>query len=451
MNNNLKGKGNFLGLVPLIAFLIIYMSTGIFTKSFDNMPLMVAILIASGIGLALKKPGEKKPTTFDERVNMYCKGGGEQTLILMVIIFILAGAFYGVANAMHAVESVTNFGLTILPSNMILPGLFIIGCILSFAMGTSMGTVAALTPIAVDIAHKTGFSLPLVCGIVIGGAMFGDNLSFISDTTIAATRTQDVPMKAKFKANILMVLPAVVINLILLSMQHAPNLNLTATHNYNVVNVIPYILVIILSLIGMNVMFVMTLGVVSGVIIGVIHGDFTLVGSFTVIHTGMTWMEDMSIIAILVGGMVALMNYLGGIDWLLEKLTKKTKTARGGELSIAALVSLMDIATTNNTISIIATGPIAKDISDKFGIARERVASILDLFSSAFNGLLPYAGQMLVAAGLAKISPMSIMPYVWYCMLMLVFGTFFILIGWPKFQPRGKSPQVKEGIEVGGM
>ena len=180
----------------------------------------------------------------------------------------------------------------------------------------------------------------------------------------------------------------------------------------------------------------MTLGVASGIIIGIIHGDFTLISSLGIIHTGMTWMEDMSLIAILVGGMVALMNYLGGIDWLLEKLTRKTKTAKGGELSIAALVSLLDIATTNNTISIIATGPIAREIADKFGIARERVASILDLFSSAFNGLLPYAGQLLVAGGIAKISPMSIMPYVWYCILMLIFGTIFIIIGWPKFKKK---------------
>lgn len=448
MNNDLKPKGNFIGIMPLIAFLIIYMSMGIFTKSFDNMPLMIAIIIASGIGLALRKPGEKKPTTFSERVDMYCEGGGEKTLILMVIIFLLAGAFYGVANEMHAVDSLTNLGLSILPANMILPGLFIIACLLSFAMGTSMGTVAALTPIAINIATKTGFGLPLVCGIVIGGSMFGDNLSFISDTTIAATRTQGVSMKAKFKANILMVLPAVVVNLIILAMQNAPNLSLTTVYTYNFVNIIPYILVIVLSLIGINVIFVMSLGVVSGMIIGIIHGDFTFIGSFAIIHTGMTWMEDMALIAVLVGGMVALMNYLGGIDWLLYKLTKRTKTARGGELSIAALVSIMDIATTNNTISIIASGPIARDIADQFGIARERVASILDLFSAAFNGLLPYAGQMLVAGGLAKISPMSILPYVWYCMLMLVFGTFFILIGWPKFISKEKN---KSEILEGGF
>lgn len=436
MEQNSNKKGNFLGLLPLIVFLVLYMSTGIFTGSFDNMPLMIGIMIASGIGLALKKPGERKPTTFDERVSMYCKGGGEETLILMVIIFLLAGAFYGIANEMHAVESVTNLGLSILPSKLILPGLFLIGCILSFSMGTSMGTVAALMPIAVDIANKTGFNIALVSGVVVGGAMFGDNLSFISDTTIAATRTQEVSMKSKFKANILMVLPAVIINCILLSMQTASTPITQSVYNFNIVNLIPYVVVIVLSLVGLNVITVMTLGVASGIIIGIIHGDFTLISSLGIIHTGMTWMEDMSLIAILVGGMVALMNYLGGIDWLLEKLTRKTKTAKGGELSIAALVSLLDIATTNNTISIIATGPIAREIADKFGIARERVASILDLFSSAFNGLLPYAGQLLVAGGIAKISPMSIMPYVWYCILMLIFGTVFILIGWPKFKKK---------------
>lgn len=293
MEQNSNKKGNFLGLLPLIVFLVLYMSTGIFTGSFDNMPLMIGIMIASGIGLALKKPGERKPTTFDERVSMYCKGGGEETLILMVIIFLLAGAFYGIANEMHAVESVTNLGLSILPSKLILPGLFLIGCILSFSMGTSMGTVAALMPIAVDIANKTGFNIALVSGVVVGGAMFGDNLSFISDTTIAATRTQEVSMKSKFKANILMVLPAVIINCILLSMQTASTPITQSVYNFNIVNLIPYVVVIVLSLVGLNVITVMTLGVASGIIIGIIHGDFTLISSLGIIHTGMTWMEDM--------------------------------------------------------------------------------------------------------------------------------------------------------------
>lgn len=435
-------KGSFLGLIPLLAFLVLYFVVGIGTGSFDNLPLMVGILIASGIALVMKKPGEHEKTTFDERVTKYCKGGGEHTLILMVVIFILAGAFYSVADAMHAVDSVTNLGLGILPSNMILPGLFFLGCVLSFSMGTSMGTVSALIPIAIDIANKTGFNVALVGGVVVGGAMFGDNLSFISDTTIAATRTQNVAMKDKFKANILMVLPAVVINCVLLALQPIDAAKITAGGSFDVVNLIPYILVIVLSLIGIHVIPTMLTGVVSGMVIGVIHGDFTTVESFTVIHEGMKGMEDMAVIAIFVGGLVAMMNYLGGIDWLLDKLTAKTKTSRGAELSIAALVSLIDISTTNNTISIIAAGPIAKDVSEKFNIAPQRTASILDLFSSAFNGLLPYAGQLLVAGGMAGISPVSLMPYNWYSMLMIVFGIVFILLGWPKFR---KKERVQKG------
>ncbi|KGM97843.1 sodium:proton antiporter [Clostridium novyi A str. 4552] len=447
MKNGSKKKGWIVGLLPLIIFLALYMGMGIYTGSFESLPLMVGILIASGIALALKKPSSKGETsTFEERVTLYCKGGGEHTLILMVIIFILAGAFYGVANAMHAVDSVTNIGLSILPSKMILPGIFIIACILSFSMGTSMGTVAALMPIAVDVASKTGFNIALVSGVVVGGAMFGDNLSFISDTTIAATRTQDVSMKDKFKANFLMVLPAVVVNCVVLALQPIGVATLNGTYNYNFINLVPYIVVIALSLIGWHVIIVMSLGVGSGILIGMLHGDFTLVKSLTIIHDGMKGMEDMAIIAILVGGLVSLMSSLGGIDYLLEKLTSRTKTARGGELSIAALVSLIDIATTNNTIAIIASGPIAKDIANKFGISRQRTASILDLFSSAFNGLLPYAGQLLVAGGIAGISPVSIMPYNWYSILMLVFGVIFILMGWPKFKTNNTIKNEKNEV-----
>ncbi|MDT2831343.1 Na+/H+ antiporter NhaC family protein [Vagococcus carniphilus] len=263
--------------------------------------------------------------------------------------------------------------------------------------------------------------------------MFGDNLSFISDTTIAATRSQGVSMKDKFRANILMVLPAVVINLILLAIQPIDTTALsTATHEYNLVNIIPYLLVIILSLVGVQVLLVMVAGVLSGMVIGLIHGDFNIIEFMKIAHDGMKGMEDMAIIAILVGGLVALMNYLGGIDWLLELLTKNTKSARGGELSIAALVSLMDIATTNNTISIIAAGPLAKDISEEFDISPARTASLLDIFSSAFNGLLPYAGQLLVIGGMAGVSPVSVMPYNWYSILMIVISLISIAIGFPK-------------------
>lgn len=438
MKENSIKKGSFIGLLPLIIFLILYFIMGIGTGDFGNFPLMIGIFIASGIALFLNSPVAEK-LTFSQRVDMFCRGGGEQTLILMVIIYMLAGAFYSVAGAMHATDTVTNIGINILPANMILPGLFIIGCILSFSMGTSMGTVSALMPIAINIAEKTGVSLALVGGIVVGGAMFGDNLSFISDTTIAATTTQNIEMKEKFKANIFMVAPAVVVTVVALAFYPVDATKIVTDGAINYLNLIPYILIIALSLAGMHVIPAMTLSVISGVIIGIMHGDFTFVESFKVVHTGMTWMQDMAVIAIFVGGLVELMKYLGGIDWLLYKLSRGMKTKKGAELSIAALVSLVDVTTTNNTISIIAVGPIAKDISEEFDIAPQRTASILDLFSSAFNGITPYAGQLLTAGALAGISPVSIMPYVWYSYLMIVFGVLFILLGYPKYKNKAKT------------
>lgn len=437
-NDTEKSKGSFIGLLPLIIFMVLYVTVGLVSGSFDNIPLAIGISIASIIAFVLPKKGDTK-TTFNDKITIFCKGGGENTLILMVVIYLLAGAFYGVANSMHAVDSMVNFGLSILPGRMILPGLFLISCLVSFSMGTSMGTVSALIPIGIALSSKIDVNVAFVCGLVVGGAMFGDNLSFISDTTIAATRMLEVKMKDKFKANILMVLPAVILNVIILALVPIQTPAAGTVYSYSFINIIPYILIIVLSIMGLNVMQVMLVGILGGIVIGLFHGDFTLLESLKVVHTGMTWMEDMALIAVLVGGLVALMKYLGGIDWLLHSLTKKTKTRRGGELALASLVSLLDVATTNNTISIIAAGPIARDISDSMGIDRRRAASILDLFSSAFNGLSPYAGQLLVAGAMAKISPVLIMPYVWYCMMMIVFGLISIFIGWPKKIATGKT------------
>ncbi|WP_156300399.1 Na+/H+ antiporter NhaC family protein [Streptobacillus canis] len=423
-------KGSFIGLIPLLTFLIVYFIMGIATGDFSNFPLLIGMFLASGISLFLNSPVSKK-MSFSERVDLFCRGGGEQTLILMVIIYMLAGAFYSVAGAMHATDTVTNIGISVLPVKLILPGLFIIGCILSFAMGTSMGTVAALMPIAVNIAQKTNVSMALVAGIVVGGAMFGDNLSFISDTTIAATTTQNINMKDKFKANLFMVLPAVIITIIGLALWPVNAASIDASGAINYINLVPYILIISLSLFGVHVIPSMTISVLSGVLIGIIHSDFTFVESFKIIHRGMGWMQDMAIIAIFVGGLVEIMKYLGGIDWLLNKLSSGMKTRVGAELSIAALVSLVDLATTNNTIAIISVGPIAKDISKEFDITPQKTASILDIFSSAFNGLMPYAGQLLTAGAIAQISPASIIPYVWYSILMIVFGVLFIVMGVP--------------------
>ena len=432
MENN-KKKGNFLGLMPLLIFIALYIISTILTKDAGTMPLNVGILIAIIFAFAFcvaKK--EKEKLNFDGFVTMFCKGGGDDTLILMFFIFLEAGIFYSVAGGMGAVSSVSNLGLKLLPANMVLPGLFLIGCVLSFSMGTSMGTVTTLMPIGIEIANKTGMNMALVCGVVVGGAMFGDNMSFISDTTIAATRTQEVEMKDKFKANFLMVLPALVITIVLLIFQSVSTELDESALTWDFVQLLPYILVIVLSLIGVHVMLAMGAAILTGLVVGLAQGNFTFVSALTIVGDGIKSMEDTAVIAVMVGGLVALMTYLGGIDWLLNKLTSSVKGARGAELSIAALVTLLDLATTNNTISIITAGPIAKDISDQYGVSRVRTASILALFSSAGNGICPWAGQILAASGLAGVSTLSIVPYCWYSMLMFVFGVVFILLGWPK-------------------
>ena len=427
-------KGSFVGLLPLIIFVILYIISTILTGNASTMPLNTGILIAiicAFVFCAMRKKDENT-MSFDDLVTSFCKGGGDDTLILMFFIFLEAGIFSGVANAMGAVSSASNLGLKLLPASMVLPGIFIIGCVLSFAMGTSMGTVSALMPIGIQIANVTGMSMPMVCGAVVGGAMFGDNLSFISDTTIAATRTQGVAMKDKFKANFLMVLPAVIINIVLLFFNSSSTALDESALTWDFIQLIPYILVIVLSLIGINVILAMGAGIAAGLIIGIAQGSFSLAESLTVVGNGNISMEDTAVIAVMVGGLVALMHYLGGIQWLLNSLSRSVKSRSGAELSIAALVTLLDLATTNNTISIITAGPIAKDISQKYGVSPVRAASILDLFSSAGNGVCPWAGQILAASGLAGVSTLSIVPFCWYSIMMFIFGVIFILIGWPK-------------------
>ena len=289
-------KGSFVGLLPLIIFVILYIISTILTGNASTMPLNTGILIAiicAFVFCAMRKKDENT-MSFDDLVTSFCKGGGDDTLILMFFIFLEAGIFSGVANAMGAVSSASNLGLKLLPASMVLPGIFIIGCVLSFAMGTSMGTVSALMPIGIQIANVTGMSMPMVCGAVVGGAMFGDNLSFISDTTIAATRTQGVAMKDKFKANFLMVLPAVIINIVLLFFNSSSTALDESALTWDFIQLIPYILVIVLSLIGINVILAMGAGIAAGLIIGIAQGSFSLAESLTVVGNGIISMEVQS-------------------------------------------------------------------------------------------------------------------------------------------------------------
>jgi len=438
-------KSSFIGLLPLIFFLALYLGTGLVTGNFSTMPLLVGFIFSSGFALLLNKPGEK--TSFSDKVDIFARSAGDETIIIMVVIFILAGAFYSIADAMGAVSSIVNFGLTVLPANMILPGIFIIGCILSFSMGTSMGTVSALAPIGAAIALQTDVNMALVMGTVVGSAMFGDNLSFISDTTIAATRTQGVELRDKFQANFLIVIPAVIGTVIILAMIPV-NVATVEAYEYSLVNILPYIAVIVSALAGVNVMAVLGIGVGVGAIIGLMNGSFNVVELFGFLQRGMGWMQDLAIIAIIVGGLVGLMKYYGGIDYLLEKITGSVKSKKGGLFGIAALVSLITATTTNNTISIITAGPLAKDISKEYDVDPRRTAGLLDVFSSGIQGLIPYGGQLLLAAGIGQISPVAIMPYSFYSMLMLVMGCVAIATGYPKFKKSFVPAKKLEGQEA---
>lgn len=427
-----KQPSSFIGLLPLIIFIVLYILSGIISGKFDSMPLLVGMIIAAIVGFCLPTPNGQKKLKLEEKVALFCKAGGDPGLIMMIVIFILAGAFQGVATKMHAVSSVTNMCLSFLPQNLILPGIFLIAVILSFAMGTSMGTIAALMPVGVMVATKTGVNPAVVAGAVVGGAMFGDNNSFISASAIAAVNSQKVLMKNKFLLNFLYDVPAIVINCILLAIYPIKNITLNGTYQYNLVDILPYLLVIILSLVGMNVMSVLMIGIVSCLAIGVVQGDFTLIGSMTYLQKGMAGMEDMSLICIFVGGVVGLMNYLGGIQWLINQLSRNTKGRHGALLSIGLLIILLCLCTTNNTVAIITVGPLAVDIGTKFKLSRTRVATVLSMFATNVQGFIPYAGQLLVSSAMAKVSPVAVMPYVWYCYLTLIMSLILAMTDWPK-------------------
>ena len=418
-------KSNFIGLLPLIFFIIIYVLTGIYTDNFSSMPLLVAFTLSVVVALLIQVKGQK--TTFEEKMNIFTKAAGDSDIIMMVLIFLLAGAFYSVTDQMGAVSSIVNLGLSVIPSNKVLVGIFVIACVLSFAMGTSMGAITALAPIGLGIAEQVGGNPALIMATVVGGAMFGDNCSFVSDTTIAACRTQGVTLKEKFKCNIITVLPALVGTIILLGIIPFGNGAETVVSEYSLINIIPYALIIVAALSGLHVMGVLGLGVVSGIFIGFMNGSLDYVSALETVQRGMGWMQNLGIITLVVSGLVGLMKHYGGIQYLLEKITAHSNGIFGGQIGIATLVSLITLATTNNTIGILTAGSIAKDISDKYSIDKAQTASLLDICACSMNGLMPYAGQLLMVAGLAKISPISIMPYAFYPMMMLIMAIISII------------------------
>ncbi len=423
-------KGNPLALLPIGVFLVLFLGTGIATKDFYRMPVLVAFLIAAAVAFL---PNRKE--SMATKLEIFCNGAGENNIILMCIIFLLAGAFSNVAKSMGAVESTVNLSLSILPTNLLVAGLFIIACFISVSMGTSVGTITALTPIGIGIAQKTGMPVALIIGAIIGGGMFGDNLSMISDTTIAAVRTQGCELKDKFKTNFLIVLPAAILTIIILTViASGYQTTLEGDYVYSIVKVLPYLAVLIGALAGVNVFALLGGGALFAGIIGMMNGSFDFFGFMQAAGEGMMGMEDLAMLSIVIGGTLALIKHNGGIDFLLNSIKSRIKTKKGAEFGIAALVSVVDLCTANNTIAIVMAGPLAKDIAEEFNIAPKRTASLLDIFSSCWQGMIPYGAQILSAAGLAAVSPMELLPFIFYPMLMGLCGLLAIAFEFPKFK-----------------
>ena len=419
----IKKRGNLVALLPLLVFITVYVGLSVMAGDMYAISVIIPFSAAAFTAILMNKK-----ETLSNKLDIFCKGAGDTNVILMILIFVLAGAFAQVAKDMGSVDSTVNLGLSILPSNLLVAGLFIIACFIALSVGTSMGTIVALVPIAVGISDKTGVAVALAVGAVVSGAMFGDNLSIISDTTIAATRTQGCDMKDKFKMNFKIVLPAAIATaLLLVFLTRNAGMVKVESLEYNLIKILPYIAVIISSLLGLNVVIVLLGGILIAGAIGIYFGSFDIMALAESIANGVMGMGELIIISLLISGTIALIKHNGGIDYILNKGLRGFKSKRNAELGIATLVSLVDICTANNTIAIVTVGPIAKNISDEVGLEPKRVAGIMDMFSCVFQGIIPYGAQLISAAGLAAISPFAIMKYLFYPYLMGICAIIAIL------------------------
>ena len=427
----MSNKKGFLALSPLIVLMFFIAMFTIYsvdkTDNEPNLSLSVAFMISSIYAIMITGgiPVRK-------RIDTYSKGAGSSNLMLMLWIYVLAGAFAASAKSIGAIDATVNLALNYLPTEMIMPGLFLAACFISISIGTSVGTVVALVPIAAGIASSTGNSIPLMTATIVGGAYFGDNLSFISDTTVVATQTQGCRMSDKFRVNAQIVIPAAFIVLIIYSIIGSGTQQPPEIAKVEWIKVIPYLIVLITAILGMNVMAVLSLGLLLCGIIGIANEDFSIYGWFGAMGDGVLNMGELVIIAMMAGGMLEIIRNNGGIDFIIEKLTTHVNSKRGAEFSIAALVSLVNICTANNTVAILTVGSISKRIGDKFGVDNRKSASILDTFSCTIQGLIPYGVQMLLAAGLAKINPIDILPYLYYPMAIGVAALLSIIFRYPR-------------------
>lgn len=420
-------KQKWFALTPLVVFLIVYLASSVIAGDFYKIPIASAFTIASVYAIAVCLKGK-----IEERVSVFSQGAGHKNVLLMIWIFVLAGAFATTAKEIGAIEATVNITLQLLPGKLIFAGLFLASCFISMAVGTSVGTIVALVPVATGIAAQTGISTAFITGIVVGGSFFGDNLSFISDTTIAATRTQGCSMADKFKANILIAAPAAIIVAVIyialgLQVEFTP-----ATEKINIVLLVPYLLVIGLAIASVNVVLVLTAGILANAVIGFFVGKLSWIAWLGHIGAGIAGMGDLIIVTMLAGGMLEVIRVAGGLEWLIEKMTARISGKRGAEFSIATLVSLANLCTANNTIAIITTGGIAKDIADKYKLDPRKCASILDTFSCFVQGMIPYGAQILMASGLAGISALAILEFMYYPFALGVVAALAILLRYPR-------------------
>ena len=423
------GRGKMSGwaaLSPLLVFLVVYLVSSLLEKDFYKIPITAAFLVASAYALMISKG------TTDEKIAVFSKGAGDRNVLLMIWIFVLAGAFASSAQEIGAVDATVDLTLRILPDRLLYAGIFLASCFISMAIGTSVGTIVALVPVAAGIAEQTGVETAFMTAIVAGGAFFGDNLSFISDTTIAATRTQECQMKDKFKANVAIAAPAAIAVTVLYIILGSGTEMARQASGIEWIKLIPYIMVIWLALTGMNVMSVLALGIAANAVLGFSCGDFGWTGWLVSLGKGIGGMGELIIVTMLAGGMLEMIRVNGGIDFIVSGLTRKVKGKRGAELCIAAIVSIANICTANNTIAIITTGRIARDISLKYGVDNRKAASILDTFSCMVQGIIPYGAQMLMAAGLSGVSALGIIKYLYYPYALGLMALMAIIFRFPR-------------------
>ncbi len=420
-------KKGLIALSPLMVFILFYLVTSIIAGDFYKIPITVAFMVSSIYAVIIFNG---KPLM--ARINTFSRGAATEQMMLMIWIFMLAGAFAYSAKQMGSIDATVNLTLSLLPPQMLLAGMFLAACFISLSIGTSVGTIAALVPIAAGVADETGLSIAMMTAVIVGGSFFGDNLSFISDTTIMATQTQNCRLSDKFRVNIYIVAPAALIILVVYLLMGQDTSAPQQIPPVEWIKVMPYLVVLISAILGMNVMAVLTTGILLTGIIGIFTGGFDLFGWFGAMGKGILSMGELIIVTLMAAGILELIRQQGGIDFIIQQLTRRVTSKRGAELSIATLVSLVDICTANNTVAILTVGGITKEVGDRFGVDNKKCASILDTFSCTIQGIIPYGAQMLIAAGLASINPIAILPYLYYPFTLGIVALLSILLRYPK-------------------